>query len=203
MFSCEICEIFGYTYFEEHLWTTVSTNWSISAFISSRTSWKSLANDWFPSQTAMFFESDPRCFEEFFKFQDNIEIVIKMARISRHFSVFCDYCPTLFFQEISPFRRSRSQMFLKIGALKMFPIFTGEHLYWSPFLNKVAGVTLEDFSCDVYYKEMPELQFNFSKNVALQLQLATNSKKEFYVEISWEFSEIWEQPFFKTPYPLP
>ena len=33
----------------------------------------------------------------------------------------------------APSRRSRSQMFFKIGVLKYFAIFTGKHLRWSPF----------------------------------------------------------------------
>ena len=33
-------------------------------------------------------------------------------------------------------RSSRSQMFLKIVALKKFAIFTGKHLYWNNFMKK-------------------------------------------------------------------
>ena len=42
----------------------------------------------------------------------------------------------------SPFicRSSRSQMFFKIGILKNFANFTGKHLCWSLFFNKVAGL---------------------------------------------------------------
>ena len=37
-------------------------------------------------------------------------------------------------------KSSRSQMLFKIGVLKNFPIFTGKHLCWSLFFNKVAGL---------------------------------------------------------------
>ena len=37
-------------------------------------------------------------------------------------------------------RHSRSQMFLKIGALKSFAKFIGKHLCQSFFFNKVAGL---------------------------------------------------------------
>ena len=40
-------------------------------------------------------------------------------------------------------RSSRSQMFFKIGVLKNFTLFTGKHLCWSLFCNKVAGIGLE------------------------------------------------------------
>ena len=35
-------------------------------------------------------------------------------------------------------RRSRSQMFFKLGVLKKFAKFTRKHLCWSVFFNKVA-----------------------------------------------------------------
>ena len=35
---------------------------------------------------------------------------------------------------------NRSQMFLKIGVLKNLANFTGKHLCWSLFFNKVAGL---------------------------------------------------------------
>ena len=37
-------------------------------------------------------------------------------------------------------RSSRSQMFFKIGVLKTAANFTGKHLCWSLFFNKVAGL---------------------------------------------------------------
>ena len=51
---------------------------------------KSPANSLFPSGKAMFFWSHPRCFGPLCKFQHNIKISIKMARVSR-LSVSCDY----------------------------------------------------------------------------------------------------------------
>ena len=42
-------------------------------------------------------------------------------------------------------RGSRSQMSFKIGALKNFKIFTGKHLCWSPFFDKVAGFQARNF----------------------------------------------------------
>ena len=37
-------------------------------------------------------------------------------------------------------KNSSWQMFYKIGVLKYFAKFTGKHLYWSLFFNKVAGI---------------------------------------------------------------
>ena len=48
------------------------------------------ANSLFPSRKPMFFWSHPRCFGPLSKFQHNIKISIKMARVSR-LSVSCDY----------------------------------------------------------------------------------------------------------------
>ena len=41
---------------------------------------------------------------------------------------------------IGSIRSSRSQMFFKIGILKNFAIFTGKHLCWILFFNKIAGL---------------------------------------------------------------
>ena len=43
-----------------------------------------------PSEQAMFFKSDPRCFGPRGKFQHYIEVSIKTARVFR-LSVSCDY----------------------------------------------------------------------------------------------------------------
>ena len=58
-------------------------NWTISEFVSSRLARKSLANSWFPSEKAMFFWSDPRCFRPLGKFQHNVENSVKTTRVSR------------------------------------------------------------------------------------------------------------------------
>ena len=54
-------------------------NWSISAC-------------WFTSEKAMLFWSDLRCFRLFGEFQDNIEISIKTARVSRLLFCFFQLC---------------------------------------------------------------------------------------------------------------
>ena len=64
-------------------------NWTISAFVSSRLARRSPANSLFPSGKAMFFWSHPRCFGPLGKFQHNIKISIKTARVSR-LSFSCD-----------------------------------------------------------------------------------------------------------------
>ena len=46
------------------------------------------------------------------------------------------------FLNILKYRNSRSQMFFKIDVLKIFAIFTGKHLCWSLFFNKVTGLRL-------------------------------------------------------------
>ena len=66
-------------YFQFHLFV----NWTISAPVSSRLARKSPANSWFASEKAVFFKSDPRCFGPLCKFQDNMEISIKTARVSK------------------------------------------------------------------------------------------------------------------------
>ena len=53
-------------------------------------------------------------------------------------------------------RSSRSPMFLKIGALKKFAIFTGKHLCWGLFLIKLLGFKLLGF----YSKEAPKQVFS-------------------------------------------
>ena len=54
---------------------------------------KSPANSLFPSRKAMYFWSHPRCFGSLGKFQHNIKISIKTARVSR-LSVSCDHGST-------------------------------------------------------------------------------------------------------------
>ena len=53
-----------------------------------------------------------------------------------------------FVTEVLIFRRSRSRMFFKIGALKKFAIFTGKHLCWplQTFFYRTAIVTASTFS---------------------------------------------------------
>ena len=63
-------------------------NYIILCFIQIST--KSPANFLFPSGKAMVFWSHPRCFGALSKFQHNIKISIKTARVSR-LSVSCDY----------------------------------------------------------------------------------------------------------------
>ena len=46
-------------------------------------------------------------------------------------------------KSLQRYRSSRSQMFLKIGVPKILANFTGKHLCWSLFLNKVAGLRPE------------------------------------------------------------
>ena len=52
-------------------------------------------------------------------------------------------------------RSSPSQMFLKIGVLKNFAIFTGKHLCWGLFLLKLQAQGLQ-----LYYKESPTQMFS-------------------------------------------
>ena len=53
------------------------------AFVSSRLAQNSPTKCLFPSGKAMFFWRDPQCFGPLGKFQHNIEISIKKARVSR------------------------------------------------------------------------------------------------------------------------
>ena len=49
-------------------------------------------------------------------------------------------------------RSSCSQIFFKIDALKNFEIFTGKHLCWSLFFNKVVGLRSEN---TFFYRTLP------------------------------------------------
>ena len=53
-----------------------------------------------------------------------------------------------FVTEVLIFRRSRSRMFFKTGALKKFAIFTGKHLCWplQTFFYRTAIVTASTLS---------------------------------------------------------
>ena len=52
----------------------------------------------------------------------------------------------MFFLDKSHSRSSRSRMFFKIGVLTNLANFTGKHLCWSLFFNKVAGLELQLYS---------------------------------------------------------
>ena len=59
-------------------------NWTISAFVSSRLARRSPTNSLFPSGKAIFFfSSGPWCFGPLGKFQHNVQISIKTARVYR------------------------------------------------------------------------------------------------------------------------
>ena len=58
-------------------------NWIILAFVAYKLARKLPENIWFPSQKAIFFRSDPQCFGPLAKFQHNVEISIKTARVFR------------------------------------------------------------------------------------------------------------------------
>ena len=80
---------------------------------------KSPANCLFPSGKALlfFFWSHLRCFGPLGKFQHNIKISIKTARVSRR-SISCDYSKTDKLQRVVrlQYKSSRWQIFFKIGA---------------------------------------------------------------------------------------
>ena len=63
-------------------------------------------------------------------------------------------------------RGSRSQMSFKIGPLKNFKIFTGKHLCWSLFFNKVAGLQ----ACNFIKKRLQRKCFPL--NIAKSLRTA-------------------------------
>ena len=79
------------------------------------------------------------------------------------------------------FRSSRSQMFFKKGILKNFVIFTGKHLCWSLFFNKVAGLLV--FSCE--YCEIFKNSFFYRTPLAVTSLLWTlpAGKKLFFVGV--------------------
>ena len=62
--------------------------------------------------------------------------------------------PKYYPMEENSVRDSRSQMFFKIGVPRHFAIFTGNHLCWSIFFNKVVGLKA------VWQKTGCSVQFN-------------------------------------------
>ena len=79
---------------------------------------KSPANCLFPSGKAMFFWSHPRCFGPLGKFQHNIKISIKTARVSR-LSASCDYGYTDFissiFNKLKCYKNIYTSIFMKVA----------------------------------------------------------------------------------------
>ena len=47
-------------------------------------------------------------------------------------------------------------MFFKISVLKNFEKFTGKHLYWSHFLNKVVGFLIEHLRVAAFKYSIPK-----------------------------------------------
>ena len=77
-----------------------------------------LQNCLFPSGKAMFFWSHPRCFGPLGKFQHNIKISIKTARVSR-LSASCDYGYTDFissiFNKLKCYKNIYTSIFMKVA----------------------------------------------------------------------------------------
>ena len=133
-------------------------------FIQIITKWP--ANSLFPSGKAMFFFwSHPRCFGPLGKFQHNIMISIKTARVSR-LSVSCDcglmyfhmslwrhvLCFIYFVERLTLFlwllftpETSRPEVFCEKGVLRNIAKFTGKHLCQGLYFNKVAGLRPANF----------------------------------------------------------
>ena len=76
-------------------------------------------------------------------------------------------------------------MFLKIGVLKIFAIFTGKHLCWSPLLIKVNNkLYLKEtlthvFSCDVaklfknsFFRSPPVAAFGYSNQSKISQEIS-------------------------------
>ena len=62
------------------------------------------------------------------------------------------FCPAFFWKQVLNLRGSHCSCSMKKRVFRNFVNFTGKHLYWSLFLNKVAGqeTQAQMFSCWVY-----------------------------------------------------
>ena len=85
-------------------------------------------------------------------------------------------------REVLHQRRNRSQMFFKVGVFKNFPIFPRNHLCWSLFSIKVAGLKVfsgeycEIFKNSCFYKIPPVAAFVI-KNVAFMMHCTKMKKR--------------------------
>ena len=73
-----------------HFYFHLFVNWTISVFVSSRLAQNHLQTEYSILGKQCVFWSHPQCFGSLGKFQHNIKISIKTARVSR-LSVSCDY----------------------------------------------------------------------------------------------------------------
>ena len=93
--------------------------WRLSASILSIMPLKTPASSWSPSELAILFNIDPRCFGSFAKFKDTKGISMWTTRAFR--------LPFYFLWLCYKYRSSPSEVFLIKGVLKICSKFTGEH----------------------------------------------------------------------------
>ena len=108
------------------------------------------------------------------------ECLWKINQGSQKSILFCSY------------RSSRSEMFFKVGILKNFAIFTGEHLCWSLF-NKVAGLNACNFlkkrlQCKCFPVNIAKFfKTSFSIEQLWSILLRLNLNLSRAVKIHWSF----------------
>ena len=114
---------------------------------------KSSASSLFPSGKTMFFWSHPRCFGPFGKFQHNIKISIKTARVSR-LSVSCDS------EKLSRETFSRISQFLFFFAKFRLAKSSGNCNSWKFFSRISSHFSIREslFSNFFYYFQPHSLQ---------------------------------------------
>ena len=68
-----------------------------------------------------------------------------------------------------PFQKQPPEVFYKKGVPKNFAIFTGKHMCWSLFFNKVAGV-----ACNFIKNEIPTHVFPVNITKFLRIPILKN-----------------------------
>ena len=76
-------------------------------------------------------------------------------------------------------------MFFNLGLLKYFTIFTGKHLYWSRFFNKVAGIEKKTPTQVFFYKYCKIFKNSF-------LIVVASAFNQFHVNVPFSWGKKME-----------
>ena len=115
---------------------------------------------WFYSRKCIFQQSGSVIFRILVTETDRpLPRILKLIGCNAH-PIFAhsSSVPTFLFETV---RSSRSQMFFKIGVLKIFSIFTGKHLCWSLFLIKLQA--LRSYNTFFFIEHLWWLLLNFDE----------------------------------------
>ena len=82
------------------------------------------------------------------------------------------------------YKSSRSKIYLRIGVLKNFAIFTGRHLCWCLFFNEYAGLN----ACNFIKNRLQHKFFPVKFVKFLRTLFFTEHVRWLFLEISYELS---------------